>query len=43
MEHGLGQSGVVTELLQANSLEVLGSYSDLARHPRVLGARVATP
>ena len=43
MEHGFGQSGVVTELLQANSLEVLGSYSDLARHSRVLGARVATP
>lgn len=43
MEHGLGQSGVIAELLQANSLEVLGSYSDLARHPRALSAQVATP
>ena len=43
MEHGLGQSGVIAELLQATPLEVLGSYSDLARHPRALSAQVATP
>ena len=43
MEHGLDQSGVVTKLLQANSFEVLGSYCDLARHPRALGAQVVTP
>ncbi len=42
VEHGLGQLGVVTELLQANSLEVIGSYCDLAGHPRVLGAQVVT-
>jgi len=42
LEHAFDQRIAVIRLLQANSLEVLGQYRDLAHHPRVLGAQVST-